>query len=335
MTDPARVFVTGGTGHLGRNLLTRLRAGGYAVRALTRHPERHPWLADLGVEIVTGDVENAPLMREAASGCRYIIHAAGRFSFWGRAESFTHTNVCGTEHVLEAAHVAGAARVVHISTVGVIGRPLPGRPVDEDHPPRPADAYQRSKLAGERLALRFWQDRDLPVIVLRPGAFYGPHGRYAFNRLFIEDPLRGLRIQVNGGRHITFPVFVTDVAECAIAALERGKPGQIYHVCGDPLSHREANRIVSEEAGISPFRLNVPGWSMVALASLWTALSTLTRVEPYYPITLRGYVFNDWRVSSEKARRELAFTPTDFREGVRRTLAWYREVGILRQHRAR
>jgi nucleoside-diphosphate-sugar epimerase len=335
VTDPARVFVTGGTGHLGRNLLARLRASGYAVRALTRHPDRHPWLTNLGVEIVAGDVENGPLIREAASGCRYVIHAAGRFSFWGRAEAFARTNVRGTQHVLDAAQQAGVARVVHVSTIGVIGRPLPGRPIDEDHPPRPTDAYQRSKLAGERLAIRAWRDQGLPVIVLRPGAFYGPYGRYAFNRLFIEDPLRGLRIQVNGGRHITFPVFITDVADSAIAALKCGQPGAVYHVCGDPLSHRDANRIVSEEAGISPFRLNVPGWSMIALAGAWTALSLLTRVEPYYPINLRGYVFNDWHVSSEKARRELAFTPTDFREGVRRTLAWYREVGILRRPGAR
>ncbi len=50
------IFVTGGTGFLGRNLLPLLVAQGYRVRALTRHPDEHPWLHDLGVEVVAGNV---------------------------------------------------------------------------------------------------------------------------------------------------------------------------------------------------------------------------------------------------------------------------------------
>lgn len=329
------VFVTGGTGHLGRSLLEALITAGYAVRVLTRDPARHPWLCDLNVDVITGNVEAGDSFERALAGCRYVIHAAGRFSFWGTPESFARTNVQGTQHMLDAAKRAGVERFIQVSTVAVIGDPEPGRVVDEDHPPRPADPYQRSKLEGERLALQFARTHGLPVIVLRPGAFYGPGGRYAFNRLFIEDPLKGLRIQVQGGRRVIFPAYVGDVAAGIVAALVAGRPGETYNLSGASISHREANRIVSEEAGISPFRLSVPGWSMIALAAIWTALSRLTRVEPYYPINLRSYVFNDWVVSSQKARDELDFQPIDFREGVRRTLSWYRQQGILRGTRVR
>jgi nucleoside-diphosphate-sugar epimerase len=329
------VFVTGGTGHLGPSLLDALIGADYRVRVLTRNPARHPWLCDLNVEVITGNVEARDSFERALTGCRCVVHAAGRFSFWGTPESFARTNIQGTQHMLDAAKQAGVERFIQVSTVAVIGNPEPSRVVSEDHPPRPADPYQRSKLEGERLALQFARTHGLPVIVLRPGAFYGPNGRYGFNRLFIEDPLKGLRIQVQGGRRIIFPAYVGDVAAGIVAALTMGRPGETYNLSGESIGHRDANRIVSEEAGIRPFRLSVPGWSMIALAAAWTAVSRLTRVEPYYPLNLRSYVFNDWIVSSEKARRELGFRPIDFRDGVRYTLGWYRQQGILRDARVR
>lgn len=332
VTSPhSRIFVTGGTGFLGHSLVPLLVRRGYHVRVLTRHPHQYPWLNALPVEIVTGDVEDSSLIHAAVQGCEYVVHAAGRFSFWGKREQFERTNVTGAENVMHAALAAGVSRFIHVSTVVVVGQPLPNAVVDETHPTHPADPYQRSKLKGEQLALRYFHDHGLPVVVLRPGAFYGPHGRYAFNRLFLQDPLRGLLIKVDNGTHITFPVYIGDVAESVLLALDRGRPGEVYNICGESITHNQANDIVSDEAGITHVRLNVPGWLMIALAYAWTALSEFTHVEPYYPLNLRSYVFNNWRVSSDKAKRELGFYARDFREGVRATLHWYWDEGIIRR----
>ncbi|HVO42259.1 MAG TPA: NAD-dependent epimerase/dehydratase family protein [Aggregatilineales bacterium] len=328
LSTPGRVFVTGGTGFLGHSLLPRLVQHGFAVRVLTRHPQDFPWLRDLGVDVVAGDILDARLVGDSVRGCDYVIHAAGRFSFWGKRELFERTNVQGAANIMDAAVAARVRRFVHISTIVVVGNPLPDRVVDETHPTQPVDPYQISKLKGEQLALAHYRDHGLPVVILRPGAFYGPYGRYAFNRLFFEDPFKGLLIQVNNGSLITFPAYTGDVADSAIAAIRRGEPGEIYNICGETLTHHQANDIVSEEAGITRFRINVPRWSMVALASVWTALSEYTGIEPYYPLNLRSYVFNNWRVSSAKAKEKLGFQPVPFREGVRLTLDWYREAGI-------
>jgi len=326
-----RVFVTGGTGFLGHSLLPALIAHGWQVRVLTRHPQNAPWLNQLPVEVIEGDIEDQALIERAVQGCDSVIHAAGRFRFWGKHEQFEQTNVQGAANVMQAATRANVEKFVHISTLVVIGTPIPGRIIDETHPTRPLDPYQRSKLRGEQLALQQYHEHGLPVIILRPGAFYGPYGRYAFNRLFIEDPLHGLLIKVNGGTRYTFPVYVGDVAASTIGAIERGKAGEIYNICGESLTHNETNAIVSEEAGISHFRLNVPGWSLTALAYLWTMLSEYTQVEPFYPLNLRSYVFNSWRINIDKARRELAFAPISFREGVRHTLDWYEQAGIWKR----
>jgi nucleoside-diphosphate-sugar epimerase len=328
LANKPTIFVTGGTGFLGRSLLPLLVAQGFNVRALTRRPADHTWLHDLGVDAIAGDVTDRELICRAIEGCQYVVHAAARFSFWGKREQFEQINVNGSANVMDAALQAGVQKFVHISTVVVVGNPLPDRIVDETHPINPIDPYQRSKYAAEQLALQHHRERGLPVVVLRPGAFYGPYGRYAFNRLFFEDPLKGLLIQINNGNNITFPVYIGDVASSIIAALHKGTPGEVFNICGETLTHHEANHIISHEAGITHFRINVPGWSMIALAHLWTALSEYTGVEPYYPLNLRSYVFNNWRVSSEKARQQLAFQPISFREGTRRTLQWYRDVGI-------
>jgi len=326
-----RVLVTGATGFLGHSLVAQLNALGYPVRALVRATSDVSQLRALGVELVTGDVCDADSVSAAVRGCPYVIHAAGLFRFWGAARDFERTNAEGTAHVLAAASAHGVERLVHVSTVAVIGLPPAGQTITEDTPCHPYDPYQRSKLDGENLVRQFHQATHIPAVILRPGAFYGPWGRYAFNRLFFEDPLKGLLIQVHWGRRLTFPVFVPDVARACAAALQAGRPGEVYNVSGDSLPHSAVNRLVSRLAGLPGLRLNVPVAAMLALARWSTRRAERTGREPYYPLNLTSYVFYDWPVSSAKAQAELGFVPTPFAEGANQTLEWYWSAGLFRR----
>jgi dihydroflavonol-4-reductase len=327
-----RILVTGATGFLGRNLCPYLAEQGYRVRALVRLTSDWKFLAAHGVEIAFGDVQDPVSVRAAVECCDAVIHAAGYFRFWGPRARYWGVNVEGTRNAVEAALAAGVRRFVHISTVAVVGRPRPGAVIDETYPCRPVDDYQRTKWEGERLVQEA-VGRGLPAVILRPGAFYGPWGRYAFNRLFFEDFLRGLRLQVHGGRRYTFPIFVPDLCRVIEAALHRGRVGEVYNVADRSRTHGEIYEIVARLAGVPAWRINVPAAPIRALAWAWTKLADLTGREPYYPLTLATYVFYDWVVSSEKARRELGFEPTPFEEGARRTLEWYWAQGILRPPR--
>ena len=325
-----KILVTGATGFLGHHLVALLVSLGYSVRALVRATSDTRHLAALGVELCEGDVRESASVNAAVLGCRYVVHGAGLFRFWGEVREFERTNAEGAAYVLEAALRHGVEKLVHISTVVVVGTPPPGQPLDENTPCQPADAYQRSKLDGENLVRMFHKTTRLPAVILRPGAFYGPWGRYAFNRLFFEDPLKGLLIQVHGGKRLTFPVFVPDVARAIVAALQQGRPGEVYNIAGDPLPHKQVNQIVSRLARLPNVRLNVPANAMLALAGWMTRQAERTGREPYYPLTLANYVFHDWPVSSAKARAELGFVPTPFEEGARQTLDWYATSGLFR-----
>ena len=129
-------------------------------------------------------------------GCDRVVHAAARFRLWGPPEPFYQTNVEGTRNVLEAALAANVKRFIHISTIIVVGPQKPGTVITEETPcrPYPTDNYAKTKYLGEQMA-RSYAERGLPLVVLRLGALYGPHGHYAFNRLFFEEFLRARKLE--------------------------------------------------------------------------------------------------------------------------------------------
>ncbi|MBM4425465.1 MAG: NAD-dependent epimerase/dehydratase family protein [Chloroflexi bacterium] len=322
------IFVTGATGFLGHHLIPALKQAGYQIKALVRPTSRADFLQAQNVETAAGDLLDRDSLIEAMKGCRYVIHGGGLFRLWGEQRSFEQVNVQGTAHMLEAALRNNIERFVHVSSIAVIGVPQNGRVIDETYPCQPDDFYQRSKYDAENMVRMFAVSTKFPAIITRPGAYYGPWGHYALNRLFFEDPLRGLRVQVHRGQRLTFPAFVPDVAQGIIAALERGRVGETYNLSGDSITHAEMNRIISAVAGIGSWRVNCPPTLMLWLAKQMERLASETHREPFYPVALAKYVFYDWMVSSEKARAELDWTPTPFEEGARQTVGWYREIGL-------
>lgn len=322
------ILITGATGFLGRNLCPYLVERGHRLRALVRPTSDAGFLRDLGVELAIGDVCNFESVSQAVQGCRYVIHAASKFRFWGDYDEFFAINVQGTANVLEAAKLAGVERLIYISTIAVVGAPRSNQVLDEKIRCQPRDEYQNTKLDAEELTLLYHKREGLDTVVLRPGAFYGPWGRYAFNRMFFEDPLKGLPVGIHYGKRVTFPVFVLDLVRCIEAALSLGRPGEVYNVSAPSMTHAQVHETVSRLAGIRSWRINPPGWALIILAHLWTILSRYTKREPYYSINMTPYVFCDWNTTSFKAQRDLSFTPTPFEEGARQTVAWYRQQGI-------
>ncbi len=320
------IFVTGGTGFLGKHLLALLCRKGYELRVLTRTPHRHPWL-DMypNLQVIQGDIRDKALVRESIKGCRYVVHAGGKFAFWGDEYDFEDTNVNGAQHIMDASREYGIERVVHVSTVALIGTPNKDGLVDENHPVNPQDPYQESKWQAEQIVQSYHTDYDVPVIILRPGAFYGPLGNYAFNRLFFRDALRGLIVKLDGGNYVTFPVYTVDVAQAIELSLHKGRVGEVYNIVGDCMTHNEVFDTIKELSGIWYPKIPIPKQVVVPFSQLLTLISHITKREPFYPINLQSVIFNNWRVTNDKAIRELGFTPTDFRVGAERTLQWYRE----------
>jgi len=115
------VFVTGGSGYVGRNLIEALAARGDRVRALARSASAAGVVSERGAShVVQGDVLDEAAMVEGMRGCDAVVHAAALLGGPRQESLYFRTNVAGTDAVLRAAERAGVPRLVHVSTEAVL-----------------------------------------------------------------------------------------------------------------------------------------------------------------------------------------------------------------------
>jgi nucleoside-diphosphate-sugar epimerase len=324
-----RIAITGGTGYTGGRLVARLRAGGHDVVALARPSSKRP-AADPGVAWVEGDLSNPDSLARLVGGADAVVHVAAVYRTAGHPDSYYRdVNVGGTERLLEAAARAGVRRFVHTSTVGVHGD-VRNPPADESASFEPGDVYQETKAEAETLALRFHRERGLPVVVLRPGAIYGP-GETRLLKLF-RAIARGRYAVVGSGRPHYHLVFIEDLLDgYELALAHPAAPGEAFIVAGPrSLSQTELAATVARHTGgrVLPFRIPV---APIHLAGdLCEAICVPFEVEP--PLHRRRVDFwtKNRSFSIEKARRVLGYAPRiDVDEGIALTAAWYRQAGWL------
>ena len=157
-TATRRVAVTGATGFIGRVLCARLRADGYPVRALVRNPALAADMAASGVTLVPGDLANGDALRALLDNCDVVIHLAGAVR-GNSQQSFDHTNVRGTQNLLEA--LASRKELPALLLVSSLAAREPG-----------LSWYARSKYQAEQCVRE--GPAALEWAIIRPPAVYGP-----------------------------------------------------------------------------------------------------------------------------------------------------------------
>ena len=173
-----KVFVTGGTGFIGGEVVRQLRERGDDVVCLVRSPGKAGKLEELGCELAGGDLGDERAIREGMAGCDAVIHAAAMYEVGiptSQRPAMKEANVGGTERVLGAALEDKIPEVVYVSTVGVFGN-THGKVVDEsyEHPAKDfTSCYEQTKWEAHLVAKRMIGD-GLPCVIVQPGGVYGP-----------------------------------------------------------------------------------------------------------------------------------------------------------------
>jgi 2-alkyl-3-oxoalkanoate reductase len=326
------ILVTGATGFLGSHVAEELSKQGRSVRALVRSSSDTRFLKSLpGVELVQGSVEDRNSVVAAAQGATGIVHAAGLVKAKS-ADDFMRTNAGGTETLIEAALANGATlkRFVLVSSLAAL-RPSDGsgNPIAEDAEPRPVTDYGRSKLAAERAALA--KKDTLPLVVVRPPAIYGPRDREIL--AFFKSIQMGLLPLLGSTQNKLSMIYGSDCAAACVKALDADLPsGTALHI-DDGGVHTMEELIVQAESAMgrrARFRFHLPR-KLVETAALGAELyGKATNRAVMLTRDKCNELFEQWVCDSTRAQKLLGWKPlVSFDEGIRRTVAWYRQAGWL------
>lgn len=329
------VLVTGGTGFLGQHLVQALLADGVAVRVLVRPDmpaQSRPAaerLRSRGAQLLPGDLLDPATLRSALREVGQVFHLAGQLLVPGvPPESYQRLHVDATRQLLQAcAQHDRLEAIVHCSTTGVLG-PTGDTPADEDAPLRPSNIYERTKAAGEQVALELTQDHTLPLTVARPALVYGPGDLHLLG--WFRAIQRGYYRVVGRGASLLHPIYIDDLTD-GLRRCSRATAGRVYHLVGErPLAIRELAAAIAAALGTHLPRTHLPAGLTWAGAAL---LETLPGINPAaLPLTRSRITFmsQSRAYSGARARQELGFVPrVDLPAGLQQTVAWYRSEGLL------
>jgi nucleoside-diphosphate-sugar epimerase len=319
-----KVFVTGGTGFIGGEVVRQLRDRGDEVVCLARNPQKGEKLTAMGCELISGDLTDRAAIRRGLEGCDAAIHAAAMYEVGipaSQRPAMYEANVTGTERVLEAALEAKTPRIIHVSTCGVFGN-THRRVVDEtyEHPGKEFTSYyEETKLESHRIAKRMIEENGLPCIIVQPGGVYGPGDTSQVADLI--DQLLAGKLPL-----IPFPelgvcmTHVEDIAGGILLALDKGKPGETYVLSGPVTTMRDAVEMVAGLAGRKAPKHAVPTPLLKALTPVGPLVGKLMNQPPNLREMITSADGVTFWASHEKASRELGYAPRGMEEGLRQTL---------------
>jgi nucleoside-diphosphate-sugar epimerase len=319
-----KVFVTGGTGFIGGEVVRQLRARGDEVRCLVRTPEKGAGVSALGCELVSGDLGDEAALRAGMEGCDAVIHAAAMYEVGipkSQRPAMWEANVAGTERVMKVALEAKVPRVVYVSTVGIFGN-THRQVVDESYE-NPETSYtsyyEETKLEAHKIVKRMIADQGLPAIIVQPGGVYGPDDTSQ-----VADLLK----EFFAGKLVLMPFpelgicmsHVEDIAGGILLALDRGELGETYVISGPVTTMREAIEMVAKVSGRKAPKRDLPTGAMKAMIPFGPLVGKLMGQPP----NLRELISSGDNVtfwaSYDKAARELGYAPRDLETGLRQTL---------------
>ena len=323
-----RVLVTGTTGFTGGHLARALVARGYQVRTFQRDVAQDTRVN--GAEIAVGDLRDPAAVRQAVEGINIVYHVAAIYRQAGvPRDVYRAVNATAAGQLVEAAAAAGVRRVVHCSTVGVHGD-IDRPPADEDAPLKPGDVYQQTKLEGERLARAAGERLGIEVTVVRPSGIFGPGDRRLL-KLF-RGVARRRWITLGRGRIYYHLTYIDDLVEgFRLCGEHPAAANRTYILAGGEVSTLNALvAMVAEVAGVPAPTLHLPVWPFWMAGAACEVVCAPFGLEP--PIYRRRVDFftKSRAFDIGRARREIGYAPQiALRDGVTRTLEWYRAHGWL------
>ncbi len=339
-----KCFVTGGNGFIGAHLVDRLVAEGSDVTCLALKGSDVSRLKKLGVEIVFGDLRDADSLKKAARDVDAVFHLAAlarAYEHLGESD-YTETNVIGTRNLLEAFRERKIKKFVYVSSIEAVGGTA-GKPRTEESPCNPIGIYGKTKRGGEILVMEYSKKYNMPNCIIRIPMIYGPGNLLLWPRLF--NIVRKGYYPIVGGGDTKFEFcFVENAVEgMVLAAKSKSSAGEVFFI-SDETSYKikEVLKAIAEEMGVNLRIVRLP-YALAYAAAI--SFEGLSRIFKFYPFavpetgrpafsrrTIRWTTKDTWICDTSKAKKILGYkAPYSLKEGLKRTIGWYRDIGIYKK----
>lgn len=325
-----KVLLTGPDGVLGNNLVRKLLEKEYKVRVLIQSGKEAPLLDGLPIEKEYGDILRKEELKKSVQGCDIIIHAAAMTDTWPcRHEIYWKVNVDGTINMIEAAREAGVKRFLHIGTANSFGpgnKLNPGTELSEYSAGKYGVDYISSKYEAHRVVLDE-VDKGLDAVILNPTFMIGPYD---------AKPSSGAMIlAVNSGKVPGYPsggrnfVYVKDVAEAIVNAIELGRTGESYLLGNENLNYKEIFQKMADTCGVKAPKMALPKFVTLGYGALMGFSARIFGFSPKvsYPLALISTEEHFYDVT--KARTELKLAQTPIETALEEAVAWFKDNGYM------
>jgi len=327
-----KVAVTGGSGHVGANLVRALIDQKRQVRALVRKDTRG--LEGLKIEKVQGEVTDKESLVRCFKGVHTVFHCAAMISIDSIDEPrVLETNINGPKNVVEACLECGVKRLVHFSSIHAFCS-NPGDEIIDETRRLASDKnhfhYDRSKALGQLEVLKGVK-KGLNAVIVNPGAVIGPND-YKISRMgqVLLDIYHGkFPVYPNGGYNW---VDARDIVEGALAAEKMGRTGESYLLTGRWASFRELATIIQNCTGKNTARMVSPVWTASLAVPFALMKARITGEAPLVtPMAIKSIKMHRY-ISHMKAADELGYRPRPLEGTIRDTIEWFKEKGMLNEH---
>jgi nucleoside-diphosphate-sugar epimerase len=304
-----RVAITGVSGFLGGALAKAYRQRGDSVVALARKTANVTGLAELGIELVYGELTEENSFHVLLKNADLGIHCAALTSDFGAWDEFLKINVGGPKNFFEAGLKQGCQKLIY-----VYGNGKHHRGTDEDAPYETLiiDNYTRSKILAEKSAYNYIQKNKLPLTIIRPGYIWGVGDR-AIMPLMVEAIKTGRIGVIDGGVNLLNLAHIDNVVQGIMLAAGNEKAiSQAYNLTdGSKVTTRrffeDLIKLIGVECKLRSFPY-VPVYSAAYLCEMYARMRRY-KVKPLltrYTVRMGKYdqVFN-----ISKAIYELGYKP--------------------------
>lgn len=322
------IFITGGTGFIGRKLIERLSLGDEALHLLVRSQSSLTGLENnVKIHFFYGDVTEKNSVLEGMKGCDKVYHLAAYARNWSFDENqYSKVNVTGAINVFEAALKSGLQKVVFTSSCVTLGPSSDGIVTEKDWRKRDHfyTEYEKSKYLAELEAIKF-VEKGLNLVMVNPTRVYGPGLLTEANSVtrIAQQYLEGkFPLILNRGREIANYAFVENVVSGQILAMEKGRTGERYLLGGDNISLKNLFALLDEITQTKHLQINVPPKVARFVAWIEEKIANLFRKYPVISLDWVDTFLQNWKYSCEKAEKELGYKYLPLREGLKITCDW-------------